>query len=362
MNDNPSLDNSSTRREFLTTAGVAAVTIAAAPFVHASDKSGTRAPVIGVDGHKYECHHGWGQVPDHIKWQETHGVAVDSAGLIYIKHRAPAGANMDIIAVFEPSGKFVRSFGKEYCGAGHGIDIRRDDGEEFLYLTCNRAHRLIMKMTLKGEKVWDLQQPEASGKYNDVSQFAPTNIAFAPDGGFYVADGYGSHYVHQYDKSAKWVRTWGGKGTDIGQFETPHGIWLDDRPGHDPAIIVADRANARLQYFTLDGKPLPDRLVTDADSFPANFDIRGTDMLVPDLYARITILDKNNQVIVHLGYDPEWTVQVLDDKKFTMRGKPEQWQAGRFIHPHDACWDGAGNIYVVEWTVTGRVSFLKHVG
>ena len=347
-----------TRRDFLATASVAAVTMASVPFVHASDKSGTRPPVIGVKGHEYECHHDWGQVPDHIKWKDTHGVAVDASGLIYFTHRAPAG--VDTIVVFEPTGKFVTSFGKEFAGGGHGIDIRNDGGEEFLYLAFNAPHRKIMKMTLKGEKVWETQQPVESGKYIKVEQFNPTNIAFAPDGGFYVADGYGSHFIHQYDQAGKWVRTWGGGGKGVGQFQTPHGIWLDNRPGKEVSIVVADRANARLQYFTLDGQPLADRMVSNTVSFPAHFDIRGAELLVADLHARLTILDKDNQVVVHLGYDPNWTKQVLEG--FKMRTQPTQWQAGRFVHPHDACWDKSGNIYVAEWVATGRISFLKHVG
>ena len=101
-------------------------------------------------------------------------------------------------------------------------------------------------------------------------------------------------------------------------------------------------------------------MINNTVSFPAHFDTRGTDLLVPDLHARVTIFDKNNQVIVHLGYDAEWTKQVLEG--FKMRGQPERWEAGRFIHPHDACFDKAGNIYVAEWVASGRISFLKKVG
>ncbi|HAW30511.1 MAG TPA: peptidase, partial [Planctomycetaceae bacterium] len=34
-------------------------------------------------------------------------------------------------------------------------------------------------------------------------RYSPTNIAFAPDGGFYVGDGYGSHFIHKYTKEGK---------------------------------------------------------------------------------------------------------------------------------------------------------------
>lgn len=121
-------------------------------------------------------------------------------------------------------------------------------------------------------------------------------------------------------------------------------------------MIVADRANARLQSFSTEGKPL--RIVKGV-SFPAHFDIRGDVLLVPDLHARVTLMDKDNAVISHLGYDAEWTRRVLDG--FKMRGHPDQWEAGRFIHPHDACFDHDGNIFVVEWVPTGRVTKLTKV-
>ncbi len=346
------------RREFLKTTAAAALSTAVAPSIlHAEDKSESKLPVLGEGAHRYEAIHGWGELPAHVVWGETHGVAIDETGLIYIKHRSSASEPMDAIVVFDPQGKFVRSFGKEYHGGGHGIDIRKENGQEFLYL-CDVKNRLVAKTTLGGEPLWKMHFPEQAGVYEKLEQYNPTNVAFAPDGGFYVADGYGSSYIHQYDKDAKWIRTWGGFGTEEGKMRTPHGIWLDDRPGREPAIVVADRANARLQYFTLDGKFLS---ITPGVSFPAHFDIRGTDLLVPDLHARVTILDQDNGVIAHLGYDPAWTERVLGGGKFTMRGTPDQWQSGRFIHPHDACYDRDGNIFVVEWVPTGRVTKLRHL-
>ena len=35
--------------------------------------------------------------------------------------------------------------------------------------------------------------------YENEKKYIPTNIAFAPNGDFYVADGYGSYYVHRYN-------------------------------------------------------------------------------------------------------------------------------------------------------------------
>ena len=342
------------RRTFLKAAGAAAVAAPLAPMIlNAADKAGRKPPILGSGQFTYEAIHGWGELPDHIVWGETHGVTIDEAGLIYIKHRSHAPEPMDAVAVFDPDGKFVRSFGKEYHGGGHGSDIRKENGEEFLYLS-DVKNRRVVKANLKGEHVWEKSFPTEAGVYTDVSQFNPTNVAFAPDGGFYIADGYGSSYLHQYDKDANWVRTWGGAGSEPGKMKTPHGLWLDDRPGREPSLVVADRANARLQYFTLDGEHLA---FINEMSFPADVDLQGEILLVPDLHARVTLLDKDNHVIEHLGYDAAWTEQVLADN-FAMRSDPSRWQAGRFIHPHDACFDRDGNIYVVEWVPTGRVTKL----
>jgi hypothetical protein len=344
------------RRSFLKTAGVTALGAGLAPaIVGAADKSGSKLPIVGEGEYRYEAIHGWGELPDSIRWGDTHGVTIDAAGFVYIKHRSAAPQPVDAIVVFDPEGKYVRSFGKEYDAGGHGIDLRTERGEEFLYLS-DIKHGLVAKTSLKGEPVWTKGRPPEPGVYDDPTvKYSPTNIAFAPDGGFYIGDGYGSYYVHQYDKNAHWVRTWGGFGTEPGKFKTPHGLWLDDRPGRDPVLVVADRANARLQSFTLDGKHLG--FNTDV-SFPAHFDIRGDVLLVPDLHARVTLFDRENRVINHLGYDAEWTKQVLAGNN-KLRGQPDRWQPGRFVHPHDACFDRDGTIFVVEWVPTGRVTKLR---
>src|SRR4051812_2424438 len=128
------------RRDFLKTASAAAATALTSNFfVHASDKAGAKPAVIGAGEFTYECHHNWGEVPDHIQWKDTHGVAIDAEGLVYIKHRSKNFSKdgkdtdqaIDTVAIFEPSGKFVRSFGKQWIGGGHGIDIRKDGNEEF---------------------------------------------------------------------------------------------------------------------------------------------------------------------------------------------------------------------------------------
>lgn len=348
------------RREFLkrtAAVGAAACIGNNGPIIlGAEDKAGSKTPVVGTGNFKYECHHDWGQLPSGFVWQTTHGVCVDEAGNIYIKHQGHAKKPaVDTVLVFDKDGKFIRSFGKSIHPGGHGIDLRKDNGEEFLYL-CDTEHGEVIKTNLKGDVVWKLSFPkEVAEYYGPKKRYRPTNLAFAPDGGFYVGDGYGQNYIHQYDKDAKWVRTWGGAGAEPGKMKTPHGIWLDNRPGREVSLVVADRANFRLQYFSLDGKH--QSFVKDV-LFPAHFDIRGDVLLVPDLHARVSLFDLGNQPIVHLGDDPAWRKEVLADR-FAVRMDPKRWQPGKFVHPHDACFDRDGNIFVVEWVDTGRVTFLK---
>ena len=358
------------RRDFLTSGTAAMVATGVAPAIHgATDKAAARVKVLGPEGHRYEVHHDHLKPPAGIPWQDTHGVAIDAEGLIYVKHRTKTEKEVDAVVVFDPQGKVVRSFGKEYHGGGHGIDVRNEGGEEFLYLCDNKGY--IAKTSLKGETVWKQTAPRLDvyagarpfrarrpGDYGKGHKFSPTNIAFGPGGGFYVADGYGSHYVIEYDAEGSVQGYFGGAGSDSGKFQTPHGIWWDNRPGRTPALLVCDRANARLQYFSAAGEYLG---VVDDVLFPADIDTRGSVMVVPDLHARITLFDKANRVIAHLGDDPQWRQKVLADD-LALRRQPQRWENGRFIHPHDACFDRAGNLYVAEWVATGRINFLRHVG
>ena len=86
------------RRDFLSTA---AALLAAPAILAGRDKSGLKTPVIGEGDHKYECHHGWGNLPKGVEWQTTHGVCVDAEGLVYIKQQGLGGKAVDSIHVFE---------------------------------------------------------------------------------------------------------------------------------------------------------------------------------------------------------------------------------------------------------------------
>lgn len=353
------------RRSFCKSSAAAAATLAIpTPLIlGAEDKSGSKSPIVGDGEFVYRCEHHWGRdsLPTDLNYgNASHGVAIDREGMIYITQNA---GPPDSVYVFDPQGKFVRSMAafhsKNDHSRGHGIDIRSEDGEEFIYLAASDASMSFAKMSLSGEPVWQrsrdeiFEQADLAGK--DL-RFRPTNTSFRPDGGYYLGDGYGSNYLFQYDAEDRFVRTIGGPGSGDGQFQTPHGQWLDDRDG-TAKLVVADRANARLQWFDMDGNHLRTQ---GGFLFPADIDQQGELLLVPDLHTRITLLNKNNDVVAQLGDDPQWRARVLDSKE-KMRTSPDKWPPGKFVHPHDACFDGDGNIFVTEWVRGGRVTKLVRV-
>jgi hypothetical protein len=127
---------------------------------------------------------------------------------------------------------------------------------------------LLVKTTLEGKDVFRFGLPEESGAYNNAGEYHPTNVAVAPNGDFYVADGYGKSWIHQYTSKAKYIRSFGGPGKDRGQTLCSHGLMVDTR-GTEPILVVADRSNRRLQYFTLDGRHI--RFVTEEFRAPCHF-------------------------------------------------------------------------------------------
>jgi len=341
---------SSSRRTFMKKVSTG---LAAPLILGADNKSGSQKPILGEGDHKYEVTHDWGELPADISYGNTHGVCEDSHGHIYIHHTVFATSEKsDSMVVFDHKGKFVKSWGKEFKGGAHGLLIRKEGKQEFLYL-CDTKRGVMVKTTLDGEEVFTLGYPKEAEPYaKEPIKYSPTNLAIAPNGDIYIGDGYGSSYINQYDSSGKYIRTFGGKGKEAGQLDCPHGIILDAR-GSEPNLTVADRSNKRLQRFTLDGKHID--FVEDFPA-PCHFNIyKNGDVVVPDLFARVTLLDRNNKVIEQLGDDSQ--SKYMETRKLTR----DHFTPGKFVCPHGACFDHAGNIFVVEWVEVGRVSKLTKV-
>jgi len=351
------------RRKFIGSAAAAAIAV---PAIITSKRSSAQE-VVGSGDHKFEFKHAWPQLPERYHWQTTHNVCVDPDNNLYVIHEGDAKlTDHPSIFVFDPEGRFIRAFGQQFQGGGHGIKIRVDGGEPFLYVAAYQQAKTFAKMSLKGDLVWQAYAPMESGHYASgeasnpkqewgKDRFMPTNFAFMPDGGFLLADGYGSNFIHRYDASAKWLSCFGGSGEGQGTFNTAHGLWIDHR-GPEAEVVVTDRAHNSLQTFTLDGQY---KRTIEGFGLPANVDTHQDLMVIPELVARVSILDKDLNTIATIGDDRERSIaDNKANKGFKIRTDESQWQAGKFVHPHDACFDKNGDLYVAEWVSTGRITKL----
>lgn len=342
------------RRGFLKQLTVAAATGLAvgrtAPFVRAVDKSGLKPIRIGVGEHQFEVIHDWGRLPVSCVLGNTHSVAEDSQGRIYVKHTVGKGSVCsDAVLVFDAAGQLITSWGSEYKGGAHGLHLSRENGKEYLYL-ADPARHLVAKTTLEGEEVWRIGAANCIDFYSTEKRFCPTNVATAPDGTVFIADGYGSNFIHRFDPQGNYQSTFGGTGNALGNLNCPHGLMVDLR-GAVPELLVADRGNRRLQYFDLDGRAL--RVVREELRAPCHFAERNGVLLIPDLESRVTLFDRNNRLIAHLGDGGHF--DGLRDKT------RDAFTPGRFVAPHGACFDHEGNIFVVEWVEVGRITKLRKV-
>jgi hypothetical protein len=91
-------------------------------------------------------------------------------------------------------------------------------------------------------------------------------------------------------------------------------------------------------------------------TLPANVDTYKDLLVVPELGARVTLYNTKFEPVARLGNDVEGSKNTKG-----LRGQAKKWKDGQFVHPHDACFDAEGNIFVAEWVSGGRVSKLKRL-
>ena len=305
--------------------------------------------VVGEGSHRWRCEHDWLRPPGGIAFGDTHGLAQDARGRIYVAHTVGAGSSRrHAICVFSKDGEFETAWGSEFAGGAHGLDLRAEKDGERLY-HCDTARRRVVKTGLDGSVIWSAGCPMESGVYGSETEWCPTNVAFLPDGDLLVGDGYGRSFVHRFGADGTWKSVFLKPGKERGEVSCPHGLWIDER-GSEPRVAVADRSNRRIQVFDLDGRAVS--VHTEGVRRPCDVDFREGVMLVPDLESVVTLYDERNRPMVMLG----------DGHPTDLRGKPRtSFQPGRFVHPHDAIFLADGSILVAEWVPIGRITRLVKV-
>jgi DNA-binding beta-propeller fold protein YncE len=168
-------------------------------------------------------------------------IAADRNGLVYMLQR---GDKADPVIVLDGSGKVLRSWGKGMFTTPHAIRVDRQGN----IWTTDAASSMVYKFSPEGKT---LMQIEVGGQPTPCGNFcSTTDIAFAPNGNLFIADGYRNARILEYSADGKKLREWGSAGTGPGQFRLPHSIQVDA----SGIIYVADRENGRIQRFDRDGK------------------------------------------------------------------------------------------------------------
>jgi len=284
------------------------------------------------------------QDPDHKPLGPCHGgVVIDKAGNIYVSTDTERG-----IVVFTPDGKFRKAVGPTRI---HGLEIREENGVEHIYAARPSDHEVI-KLKLDGEREWTLEYPKEAGIYKEAKAFNPCAVTVAPDGSIFVADGYGANYVLKFDKDRKFVKAFGGPGDEEGKFKTCHGIALDTRQGK-PLLLVCNRNSNRVEYWDLDGNFV--KVIQKDLRMPAAVHIRGDYAVFPELQGRVTVLDKEGNIVAQVGDNP-------NEKQRANFGLPsDQWKDGICNSPHGASIDKDGNLIVSEWSQFGHLHKFARV-
>jgi DNA-binding beta-propeller fold protein YncE len=200
-------------------------------------------PLPGALGHAaestYQRVENWAQLPQGIKWSSATGVDIDAHGTIYVSHWHYA---MPIMA-FDGNGRFLRSWGQGLFNTSHFLHT---DPNGNIWVTDRGAHQ-IFKFSSEGTILMTLGQKGIRGDNESTDAFnKPADVVIAKDGSIFIADGEsGNTRVVQYSQEGKFVKYWGGSGTDPGKFSDPHNIAMDSTG----RLYVADRWNNRIQLF-----------------------------------------------------------------------------------------------------------------
>lgn len=317
--------------------------------------------IIGHNDYRYKVDKAWAKINSTTHPViNCHEMVQDSKGRLFM-----VGDDVhNNILVFDKSGKLLDAWGNSFP-AGHGLTISKENDEDFLLIVDNgfysdasgkgkSQHGNVVKTDLKGRIIFSLAQPHTIGVYKDEDRYFPTETAVAPNGDIYVADGYGSDYILQFDSRGRFIRKFGGHNNENPEhnLKNAHGVVVDTRDKYNPVLICTSREECCFKVYTLDGKYL-NRIDTPG-MYVCRPVIHGDKLYAGVCWSKdkegkrnadtgfLTILDSKNKVISSPGGTaPVYQNGVLQST-FQDASKV-------FNHGHDVCIDEDESIYVCQW-------------
>jgi DNA-binding beta-propeller fold protein YncE len=213
----------------------------------------------------------WAKVPE--GWaMPAAAVYGDSQDRVYCFNRDPDHP----VVIFDREGNYLSHWGAGVVEFAHAILIDKQDN---VWLV-DRDRGQVLKFTNEGKLLMTIGDKGfrsetgadntvfGSNGYKDVVRGGdpfnlPAGIALNDAGEVFIADGYANARVHKFSPEGKHILSWGEPGTGPGQFNLPHGAWIDSKD----SVLIADRENDRVQVFTQEGEHIttwPTKLIGPA--------------------------------------------------------------------------------------------------
>ena len=337
------------RRNFLKGSAAFAAAGAVSPnFVFHIKKSRPvlEGEVIGHGDFKYRVNKAWGDLdPAKTPVLNCHEMVMDRKGrLIMVTDEVKNN-----ILIYDKSGNLLETWGTTYPG-GHALSLWQEAGEDFLFI-CDPGQGKVVKTTVDGRELMTLKTPHELEIYKKEQPYRPTETALASNGDIYIADGYGSQFILQFDHKGNFIRHFGGGGDGDDQFQTAHGVCVDNRDKDNPTLLCTSRAHNSFKRFTLDGKYLSTIFLPGA--FVCRAVIDGDNLYSGVCWSRlkylnrtpnsgfVTILDKNDKVVSN----PGGTAPRYENGELQLMVQKQTI----FNHCHDVCVDDDKNLYICQW-------------
>jgi DNA-binding beta-propeller fold protein YncE len=239
-------------------------------------------------------------------------------------------------------------FKKGPCGRGpHQIKISPYDPEKHVWIIDDQLH-MIYRFTYDGKLVHSKGQLGMRGR--GPNQFdRPTDIAWLPDGTYFITDGYGGTRVAKYDAKDNFITDWGQAPADPknpgpNEFNTVHSIAISA----DRRLFVVDRGHARMQVFDENGKFL-DMWSLRSPHWPAS-----QNTLMVNHF-----IDQNGSIWVGDAPTSRLIKFDLDGNYLYSWGAPGP-QPGRLSCSHGISTDQLGNLYLAD-CFAGRIQKFEPI-
>ncbi|MCY4232317.1 MAG: 6-bladed beta-propeller [Bacteroidetes bacterium] len=305
--------------------------------------------IIGHGDYQYRVHKDWGQQdPSLVPVNNCHEMVQDRQGRLLM-----IGDDIrNNILIYNTDGKIIDTWGSEYP-FGHGLTLWDEGGEDVLFICDNGfdGNPQVVKTTLTGDIIMRLDLPHELGIYDQSDPYHPTETAVAPNGDIYVADGYGSQWILQFNYRGEYIRKFGGQGDADHQFQTAHGVCVDLRNPDIPSLVCTSRGHNAFKKFTLDGEYLSTIFLPGA--YVCRAVIHNQMLYSGVCWSRlrylnqtpdsgfVTILDETDRVVSN----PGGTAPEYENGELQLMLQQEKI----FNHCHDVCVDKDENLYVCQW-------------